>query len=31
MLASLLIEPEEGQEPPETTTSFFTRVARLFR
>lgn len=31
MLASLLIEPEEGQEPPETTTSFFSKVARLFR
>ncbi len=31
MLASLLIEPEEGQEPPESTTSFFNRVARLFR
>lgn len=31
MLASLLIEPEEGQEPPASTPGFFSRVARLFR
>jgi len=31
MLASLLVEPEEGNEPPPATTSFFTRLAKLFR
>lgn len=31
MLASLLVEPEEGQEAPPAHTSFFTRLAKLFR
>jgi flagellar biosynthesis protein FlhG len=31
MLASLLVEPEEGHEPPPASTSFFTRLAKLFR
>jgi flagellar biosynthesis protein FlhG len=31
MLASLLVEPEDGHEPPPASTSFFTRLAKLFR
>ncbi|MFP5500979.1 MAG: MinD/ParA family protein [Candidatus Sericytochromatia bacterium] len=31
LLASHLIEPEEGHEPPPATTSFFHRLAKMFR
>ncbi|HEY9720668.1 MAG TPA: MinD/ParA family protein [Oscillatoriaceae cyanobacterium] len=31
MLASLLDEPEEGHEPPPASTSFFHRLAKLFK
>jgi flagellar biosynthesis protein FlhG len=31
VIASLLIDPEEGHEPPVVTNSFFQRLGRLFR
>jgi flagellar biosynthesis protein FlhG len=31
VLASLLVEPEDDQEPLPASTSFFTRLAKLFR